>query len=401
MTKSHVAAIRNWPLFSLLDAAWLEQWARRGSERQLGVGEVLIHEGVATRRLYLVVKGKVRISRQGEDGHERSLGLCGPGELIGDYGLLSPGLMTATCRAAEPTTVVTFSVRRLMDEIRVRPDLSSSLRAWIRFHFALRYLRQQVYLGFLSAPLFLLPADAIQNYEFAPGMTIQGNGLADDCCFIIREGTVELGDAGNRRAAGECFGAEALLGAVPLSARALDAVRCWGLRRDQFLERYFDGSGDQQSIHSRVKVASTAFSCVRQQQTADCGVAALTTALRFHVSEVEESRVRSLVPLGHGGANLASLARAAESLGFGTHAVRICAEQLPSVRCPAIAHLADDHYVVLCDTIDRVTIADPACGVRELSRSDFAASWSGALLLVLPPRGGDGQSAASILANNW
>ncbi len=350
------------------------------------------------RRLFLIRTGKIRTSRQADGDRELSLGLCGPGELIGDYGLLAPGLMTVTCRAAEPTAVVTFSLHRFRDELSLRPELRCcSLRDWIRFHFALRYLRQHAYLGFMSPPSFLPMTDSLRAVEFAPNLTIQGPGLADDCCFVIREGVVEVGETGQRREAGECFGADTFLGKAPRQVRTVSAVQGWVLRRDQFLEHDNSLNGNYQSLHLGLHVASTAYPCVRQRQAADCGIAALTTALLFHVSEVAESRVRSLVPLGNAGTNLSDLAKAAEALGFRTHAVRIGVDQLPMVRCPAIAHLADGHYVVLCDTTYRVTIADPAQGVRQISPAEFAADWSGTLLLILPPDNGKGQPAASIL----
>ena len=63
--------------------------------------------------------------------------------------------------------------------------------------------------------------------------------------------------------------------------------------------------------------------------------------------------------------------------------IRISPNQLAAVSYPAIAHLAEDHFVVVFDvTSEQMTIGDPATGLRQIHVSEFASDWTGALLLV-------------------
>ncbi len=98
---------------------------------------------------------------------------------------------------------------------------------------------------------------------------------------------------------------------------------------------------------------------------------------------MEYAQLVSQVTLDPTGATLAALAAAANRLGFSTNAIRIGPNQLATVSYPAIAHLAEDHYVVVFDgTSEQMTIGDPAAGLRQISVSEFASAWTGALLLV-------------------
>jgi serine/threonine-protein kinase len=73
-------------------------------------------------------------------------------------------------------------------------------------------------------------------------------------------------------------------------------------------------------------------------------------------------------------------------------------EALSQVRLPAIAYGWDEsgasHFVVLHEVSrNAVVVADPARGVRRLSRADFCDRWTGSLLLLAPeaatPRPGE------------
>ena len=66
-------------------------------------------------------------------------------------------------------------------------------------------------------------------------------------------------------------------------------------------------------------------------------------------------------------------------------AVRIGPAQLAEATLPAIAHLADGHYVVVYHVYQtEMILGDPAEGVVTVASSGFRQSWSGHLLLLTP-----------------
>jgi ABC-type bacteriocin/lantibiotic exporter with double-glycine peptidase domain len=120
-----------------------------------------------------------------------------------------------------------------------------------------------------------------------------------------------------------------------------------------------------------------------QRDANDCGPASLTMAARGLGLDTTLEHVRALVKLGPAGSNLQDLAEAAGRLGLRATAVRIAPTQLASVRLPAVAHLANGHYIALFDLrLDGLVAGDPASGVRTLPFPAFQQAWSGNLLLL-------------------
>jgi ATP-binding cassette, subfamily C, bacteriocin exporter len=126
---------------------------------------------------------------------------------------------------------------------------------------------------------------------------------------------------------------------------------------------------------------------IHQQDATDCGPAALAMIAAYHNKRVSIARLRESAGTDTHGTNLAGLKTAAEEVGFHVRAVRTSADALRQVPLPAIAHWREhnrNHFVVLYDVSKRITIADPASGLRKLNPQDFHRNWSGVLLLVTP-----------------
>ena len=125
---------------------------------------------------------------------------------------------------------------------------------------------------------------------------------------------------------------------------------------------------------------------VAQQGAADCGPASLAMVVRFHGVDASLAGLRQQVRTGARGATLLQLVQAASALGFRCLAVRLGLEHLSRARLPAIAHLAQGHFVVLYSwASEGAVVGDPAVGVRGMSRLAFQNAWTGVLLLLAPP----------------
>src|SRR3954465_8375186 len=103
------------PLFAALDedatAALTEAMTTRDADR----GHVVFSEGDAGDRLFVVLDGKVKISRTANDGRENLLAVPGPGEMFGELSLFAPGSRTATA------TTVTQCRLASLDHDDLRP----------------------------------------------------------------------------------------------------------------------------------------------------------------------------------------------------------------------------------------------------------------------------------------
>ena len=129
--------------------------------------------------------------------------------------------------------------------------------------------------------------------------------------------------------------------------------------------------------------------CVRQNDMSDCGAAALATVALHHRRPIGLEQMRDLAGTDRIGTNLLGLLNAAEKLGFSAKGVKGPYEALPQVPLPAIAHVRTEeglgHFLVLHRVRKgSVVVADPARGVRTLTRDEFCRQWTGYLLLAVP-----------------
>jgi CRP/FNR family transcriptional regulator len=111
------AVLATAPLFAGLDEATAELLASAMTTREVVRGHVVFEEGDTGDRLFIVLDGKVKISRAASDGRENLLAVLGPGEMFGELSLFDPGPRTATASA------VTDSALASLDHDDLRPLL--------------------------------------------------------------------------------------------------------------------------------------------------------------------------------------------------------------------------------------------------------------------------------------
>jgi CRP/FNR family transcriptional regulator len=115
------------PLFAALDpdsAATLEAALTR---RTLARGHVVFSEGDPGDRLFVVLDGKVKISRAAADGRENLLAVLGATEMFGELSLFDPGPRTATVSTITETTLASLDHDDLRPVLAERPGVAVQL----------------------------------------------------------------------------------------------------------------------------------------------------------------------------------------------------------------------------------------------------------------------------------
>jgi CRP-like cAMP-binding protein len=388
-------ALLRYPLFALLDSGRLDAWLSAARETAFATGETVFQAGTPGLWAYLVLDGRVRVFRTGENGREVSLGTLGPDELFGEYALVPPGYNTATCRAAAPSRLLHLPLLAYCRALRTMPDVERRLKDWLRLHALVNHLRDRAFLGFMSAPSALKWLPRLQEVTLSPELTVQADGLADDRWFFIVSGEIALhsegeaeGAEGRRLRAGDCFGEKTLAGhsGLPLAV-TLTETTCLTLDRSAFDPRLASsGPPSGQSLLPRSSAGRGDYPWVGQQEASDCGLAAVAMVARFFGADATVDALRQRARIEQHGASLLELARLAAELGFHGQAVRIGIEQYPQAALPAVVHCRDGHYVVLYEYGSAgVCLGDPATGVVRLSCDLFHRTASGHLLLLRPP----------------
>ena len=129
---------------------------------------------------------------------------------------------------------------------------------------------------------------------------------------------------------------------------------------------------------------------IKQRDITDCGAACLASVAAHYRLGIPVSRIRQMAGTDQKGTNAWGLIKAAEKLGFTAKGVKGGIEALPSIPCPAIAHVILNktllHFVVIFHlTKDRIEYMDPADGeIHKTSIKQFSDIWSGVLILIAP-----------------
>jgi CRP-like cAMP-binding protein len=87
----------------------LDTLAERAERLSFSAGEVIIAEGEAADRFYVIEEGEVAVSRQSSEGDEIELATLGPGQFFGEVGLLAETRRTATVRAIDDVKLLGLS----------------------------------------------------------------------------------------------------------------------------------------------------------------------------------------------------------------------------------------------------------------------------------------------------
>ncbi len=134
------------------------------------------------------------------------------------------------------------------------------------------------------------------------------------------------------------------------------------------------------------------YTCVRQQDTTDCGAACLATILKHYNSFMAIAKIRDLAGTDRQGTNVYGMVQAARKMGFEATGVEGDEEALFSdYPLPAIAHVIIDgsllHYVVIHSVSKKeIVVADPAKGIVHYTPQDFLKIWSGVMILLTPSK---------------
>ncbi|PZP20741.1 peptidase domain-containing ABC transporter [Pseudomonas kuykendallii] len=124
---------------------------------------------------------------------------------------------------------------------------------------------------------------------------------------------------------------------------------------------------------------------IRQSEVSECGLACLAMIAGFYNYRTDLTNLRSKNFLSLKGINLKGLSSIASELGLMTRALQLEIENIRNVKTPAVLHWNLNHFVVLKSATDKkITIHDPASGVKSYTYEQFSRHFTGIALEVWP-----------------
>ncbi|NOT63177.1 MAG: peptidase domain-containing ABC transporter [Acidobacteria bacterium] len=411
-----------------LPEAELRRLAHDAEISEFDLGQAVYRAGDAPDAVYLIAAGRARVIAVNEAGKEVTVATLSRGQMCGEQGALTHAPHRHSVRAMGELTVLRFELTTVARLLQSYPEL----RGLLSHHAQEASLRQFLKLTTAFTPLSPEEIEQVMRClrveQFSAGQTIYPTGAKGEACYVLRAGNVQLvqHNTGGRTITplqpGDVFGELALLTGEPRehAAVAREATSVFRLSQAEFewlttaipafkeaLVNVAAGFS-QRAVRDTGRLAplpttqlpaapllppevtydaprASRYPALMQLSESDCGAACMAMVLRFYGRHVSINRLRDVVNVGRDGASLHSIAGGAETLGFQTRGLRAAYEHLTSLELPAIVHWEGFHYVVLYEAhAEHVVIADPAIGLRRLSKEEFLKGWTGFVLTLQP-----------------
>jgi CRP/FNR family transcriptional regulator len=281
--------LANLPLLEGRAEADLVELARMLRRRNVEAGEILWHQGDDAREMVFIVDGVVSASLHLPGNRTVEIGRAGPGEIVGEIGLLDGDGHTMSVRATETTTVLTLGgvdfaallarqdpsafklkrrlasllTARLRNQLRnlavslggevAEPPTGDAARAFAELEYCSapdsKYIRRMAtFHDFDSLALWGFLTSG-RYARCPPGRTLLAEGSPSTACYLTINGAVEKvlarGDGHIRvglAGPGKAFGYESLIDGRPAPVTAITRERTLllVLPRDPF-EQLFNG----------------------------------------------------------------------------------------------------------------------------------------------------------------
>jgi len=116
--------IESVPIFSSITEEELLKITAITTDRTYQKGEMVYLQGDEGGKLYVLHKGRVKITRLGTSGKEQVIRVLGPGAFMGELSLLSPVPMTDNAEALETTTMCMIDGKKLKGLMLENPSIA-------------------------------------------------------------------------------------------------------------------------------------------------------------------------------------------------------------------------------------------------------------------------------------
>jgi len=114
-------------LFKELPEPGLEMLAERGRPKHFAAGAVIMRQGEASDALHVITRGRVRVERGQPGETPLVLAELGPGDVIGEMGLLDNTLRSATVTALEDTETLEIHATVMSVVVMQYPQIATAL----------------------------------------------------------------------------------------------------------------------------------------------------------------------------------------------------------------------------------------------------------------------------------
>jgi CRP-like cAMP-binding protein len=125
--ENKVEFLKYVPIFSELDESALERIAKTGIQKNYKRDSVILFEHEAGSALFIIISGKVKVSRFSDDGKEVIISILGESDIFGEMSLLDGQARSAHVTAMENSNIFIFKREDFLDLLRSNPEVAIAL----------------------------------------------------------------------------------------------------------------------------------------------------------------------------------------------------------------------------------------------------------------------------------
>lgn len=122
-----MSSIRQSNLFKAFPEKKLLPIAQKANFRVLPGHTIFIYQDDMTSTVFFIVKGMARIYRLTLDGSEVNIGLCGPGDILGEMAVIRKAPRSATVESIQEMHVLELSAKDFNEILQKYPQIAVSL----------------------------------------------------------------------------------------------------------------------------------------------------------------------------------------------------------------------------------------------------------------------------------
>ncbi|TBL70448.1 peptidase domain-containing ABC transporter [Paenibacillus thalictri] len=422
--------MEQFPFFGVLSLDEKQRLSRDAEIARFSIGQTIHEKGTESGFLYCIVSGEVRMIDEPASGTEINLGLLREGDSFGWDNGSEPAKVSITFSAAGTVRLLAIPLERLREVLQHNPGLEQLLVTYMSSRAVMMFLKRTALLSFDDHRAIRSFLERMTVVQAEMGQEIVRQGDEGDAFYIVHSGRCEVvkdedGTIINRLIPGDFFGELALLTgarrkATVIATQPVQLFRLSKLDFDRMIvehaklrtaieritshyasnaskyeqdetmdrpEEAYSGAVRWKTVEPKPakRFRLRKYPILLQQNEMDCGPTCLAMVMAFHGSRIHLNRIREQTEMSRSGSTLYGLTETAESLGLAAQGFTTQLDALSAMSLPAIAHWRGEHFIVVYEvTKTHVIVGDPAYGLEKMSRADFQAGWSGAILTLTP-----------------